>query len=525
MDQRTVWITAFLILIITRLSLLGTPGLVDPSEGRFAVAAQQMVLTGDWVTPKTIAPDGNWEAYLAKPPLFMWLAGLSMKSLGINEFSSRLPSFLSMIGISVLLFYLVKHFSSELTATRSSFVFLSTIGAIIFHPVTITDPILNLWISAIIVGFVLGGNWYFLSAISCGLGILTKGPVAIVIPAGVILSWLFITKDWAKLKTVPWVRGIACVLAVVVPWIILMENVHPDFLSYYIIEENINRYLKPDAAIRYGTLHHEPYGMIWVFGAALMLPWLPILISKVQNIFSITRIIKDPLQSLGVCWMLFPLLFFTFAKQTLPTYAFPALPGFAILCSLSCFQENKEYSPFFKYIILFFAAVFLLVLFLDSGLIIKGIPVIQTFTELDWIRLSGAVIGAGALLLLAERRFNSSLDSGLLRWSALMILGYAVFGPVVSERRSGIGGIELVKLANLSQVSTPHLRAHSLLFYGANNGVEVKIYPEIHSFLSTGVSGEKLIVRHTESNKWDNEISQKLTLMTELGAWQLYSKN
>lgn len=504
--------------------MLGTPGLVDPSEGRFAVAAQQMVLTGDWVTPKTIAPDGTWEAYLAKPPLFMWLAGLSMKFFGINEFSCRFPSFLSMIGIAVLLFCLIKNYSSEISAYRGVLIFLSLVGSIIFHPISITDPILNLWISSIIVGFVLGGKWFYVSALSCGLGILTKGPVAIVIPGGVLFCWLLLTNNWGKLKTVPWIKSIACVVAVVLPWILLMEQVHPDFLSYYIIEENINRYLKPDAAIRFGTLHHEPYGMIWVFGAALMLPWLPVLLLKAKLVFSRAAIIKDPLHAIGISWMLFPLLFFTFAKQTLPTYAFPALPGFAILCSIFCFDEKKGDSTFFKYAIYACLSVFILILFFDNGTIIKGVPVSQIFSNLDWIKFAGAIVGSGALLILAERGFRSALDVGAIRWSALMLIGFAVFGPFVSERRSGFGGIDLAKRAELSKVSTPHLRAHSLLFYGAQEGIDVKIYPEIHTFLQTGVSGEKLIVRHTESRKWDPVTNEKLSFITELGAWKLYSK-
>src|SRR4051812_47718142 len=59
---------------------IGDYGLYEPHEGHFAGVAREMVLTGDWVTPRL---DGA--PYLNKPPLFYWLILLSYAAFGINE--------------------------------------------------------------------------------------------------------------------------------------------------------------------------------------------------------------------------------------------------------------------------------------------------------------------------------------------------------------------------------------------------------------------------------------------------------
>ena len=84
---------------------LGAIGLLDKTEPMFVGAARQMVITNDWITPYW-----NDATRFDKPPLSYWLMGISMKILGISEFSARLPSAILAFSLVIVLFYTLKHF-------------------------------------------------------------------------------------------------------------------------------------------------------------------------------------------------------------------------------------------------------------------------------------------------------------------------------------------------------------------------------------------------------------------------------
>src|SRR4030042_4689128 len=65
---------------------LGTPGLMDPDEGRYAEIAREIWVLQDWLIPHL-----NFLPYLEKPPLVYWLTAFSFRVWGYTEWASRLP--------------------------------------------------------------------------------------------------------------------------------------------------------------------------------------------------------------------------------------------------------------------------------------------------------------------------------------------------------------------------------------------------------------------------------------------------
>lgn len=121
-----------------------------------------------------------------------------------------------------------------------------------------------------------------------------------------------------------------CLIAL--PWYILAEHRTPGFLNYFIVGEHIQRFLTPGwSGDKYGFAHHTPKGMIWLYAAVGLLPWIGVF-------FYWTIKFRKTLFKENKKWMSFlvlnttlPLLFFTFAGNIIYPYAFPILPMFALL--------------------------------------------------------------------------------------------------------------------------------------------------------------------------------------------------
>src|SRR5947209_4461359 len=69
------------------LAPLGSPGLLNPNEGRYTEIGREMAATGDWIVPR-LHGIPHW----AKPPLSYWAIGASLRAFGTTERAARLPS-------------------------------------------------------------------------------------------------------------------------------------------------------------------------------------------------------------------------------------------------------------------------------------------------------------------------------------------------------------------------------------------------------------------------------------------------
>ena len=86
-----------LVAAILYLPGLGRPALWEPDEGRYAEIAREMVVSGDYVTPRD-----DFELYFEKPPLVYWTEAAAIEIFGVDEFAVRLPAALFSIGQVVL---------------------------------------------------------------------------------------------------------------------------------------------------------------------------------------------------------------------------------------------------------------------------------------------------------------------------------------------------------------------------------------------------------------------------------------
>ena len=73
---------------------LGQPAITDSDEAFYAEAAREMVASGDWVTPHY-----DFEPRFQKPILYYWLTAAAYRAAGASEWTARLWSALSGVGL------------------------------------------------------------------------------------------------------------------------------------------------------------------------------------------------------------------------------------------------------------------------------------------------------------------------------------------------------------------------------------------------------------------------------------------
>jgi 4-amino-4-deoxy-L-arabinose transferase-like glycosyltransferase len=343
--QRRVlwWLLA--ITIIVRLATLGAYPLPDPSESRYAEMARKMLETGIWLVPQFDYGTPFW----GKPPLSFWLTAVSMKVFGVNEFAARLPSALMMIGCGVLVHALAHSAAGRAAALLCALVFATTGLVFVGAGAVVTDPALAFGTTLAMTGFWMAGHgtsgarrrWGFAFFVGMAIGLLAKGPVAVVLTALPIGAWIIWQRQWRELVSrLPWVAGTLLVLVLVVPWYWAAERATPGFLDYFLIGEHWKRFTEPGwTGDRYGVAHAWKRGWIWLFFVAAAVPWSIVAIDWMVRVAVAPRDrvrarLADPLFRYVLCWVLAPLVFFTVSRNVLITYVLPGLPAFALLLGL-----------------------------------------------------------------------------------------------------------------------------------------------------------------------------------------------
>jgi 4-amino-4-deoxy-L-arabinose transferase-like glycosyltransferase len=302
--------------------------LFEPDEGRYAQVPREMLQRGEWVVPHL-----QGQPYLDKPPLFYWLVMLSYRLFGAHDWAARLVPALAVHG-TILLAYL---FGRRSFGDRAAFWGAAALGlAPAFAGMgrlLVLDGVLTFWVTLALFsafeavrGDRLRPGWWLLAAAACGLGVLTKGPIALLLVAPPL---------WAhrRLTGCPWRLGwpavalfLAVALGVALPWYVAVCLRLPTFARHFLWEHNVVRFLSPFD-------HLEPvwyYAPILLFGllpgTLLLVPLARWLLSGREGAAA-ARCPEAGFLLLAGGWCG---LFFSLSGSKLPTYVLPAFPPLAL---------------------------------------------------------------------------------------------------------------------------------------------------------------------------------------------------
>lgn len=332
---------------------LGSTGLVDETEPLFAEAARLMLVKGDWVTPYW-----NGETRFDKPALVYWLMAFCYKLLGINEWGARLPSAFSAIALVVFLFYVLRCYGCTHDNRSPKQLWLGAYigsGLLALNPQTIawarvgvSDMLLSACIGGSLLAFFMGyvqsqqpehqraTAWYMAFYGLMGLGVLTKGPVAVVLPGLTILAFTLYFGNTGRVwrESLP-LRGWLLFAVITLPWYLAITVAQGwNFINAFFGYHNVERFT---AVV---NRHWAPwyfYFVVVALGAFPVSVYLPQAIARLQ-VHRRSWWLRSPRsQHLGIfalIWFLVVFGFFSIATTKLPSYVLPLMPAVAILLAL-----------------------------------------------------------------------------------------------------------------------------------------------------------------------------------------------
>ncbi|NET73351.1 MAG: glycosyltransferase family 39 protein [Sphaerospermopsis sp. SIO1G2] len=354
-----VTLTLVWLLLINFLAFiwnLGNVGLIDETEPLFAEASRQMLITGDWITPFF-----NGETRFDKPALIYWCQAIAYAIMGVNEWSARIPSALAAAAVTALGFYVVQWYFGKkdeleatanpirryLTAALTSALIALNPEMIVWGRIGVSDMLLTGCIASALLCFFMGyaqnstpsrfpNKWYIASYILMGAGILTKGPVGLVLPGLIMIIFgLYLGKFWQLWLEMHPIKGIGISLLVSTPWYILVTLDNGwNFINAFFGYHNVERFTEVVNG------HSAPwyfYFLVVLLGFAPYSIFIPAAIARLQFWRREQIINQERFQHLDLfacCWFLGVFGFFTIAVTKLPSYVLPLMPAAAILVAL-----------------------------------------------------------------------------------------------------------------------------------------------------------------------------------------------
>ncbi len=407
--------------LFVRLVAMVTLPFTDTTESRYGEMARKMVETGNWLTPQ----DGYGVPFWGKPPLNTWLAAGGMEAFGVNEFAARLPILLSALAILGLVYIWTRSVAGRNTALVSVAVLFSTVAFFGASAFVMTDIPMALGTTLVMVAFwnaVCGAapdrGWGYAVFLGLAIGMLAKGPVAVVICLIPLVIWLTLRREWFLLRRLPWIKGGALLLALTVPWYAAAEWATPGFLRYFIIGEHFERFLVPGwAGDLYGGGHDEAKGMIWVFWTGTIRPWsyaalLPLL-WKARSGARAVRSDKSGWMLYLFLWAISPMILFTFASNILPAYTIPGLPASAILMVVLYTCLWSEHPGQWRRYLFVGSASVSLVFFAGAAILAEAAPdMLRLKTHKMLVAKAREMVPGAPIYRVEQRSFSSEFYTG-----------------------------------------------------------------------------------------------------------------
>jgi 4-amino-4-deoxy-L-arabinose transferase-like glycosyltransferase len=398
MNQKFFIFSLVAASLVCVIGMLGIP-LIDIDAAQYASMSREMASAGNYLQLYDLGKD-----YLDKPPLLFWLSSLSIQLFGVYDWAYRLPSILCL-GLalwSVYRFTLLYY--NELIAQLSVLVLASSQAFILMAHDVRCDTML--------MGFVMFSIWqlaawyqsnawkhFVMAFMGIGLGMLTKGPIAIVVPGISFAIHFLLQRNWKQFFRWEYILGVIIVGVLLIPMSIGLYTqfdlqpgkiIHgvpiQSGLRFYYWTQSFGRYTGENV---FNEMNHFTFlleNMLWSF-----LPWIFLfliaLVISVKDIVKSRFKLQNHEEFIAAGGFIATYCMLARSQAQLPHYIFVVLPFAAIVTAKGLHQiyfsdgflKLKKVALYFHGFIftLLWAAVIMIVLFvfIDMPVYVKIVAI------------------------------------------------------------------------------------------------------------------------------------------------------
>jgi 4-amino-4-deoxy-L-arabinose transferase-like glycosyltransferase len=326
------WIA--IAILASWFTLLGARPLFNPDEGRYAEIPREMLVSGDWLVPHL-----NNLVYIEKPPLQYWATALSYELFGTNVWAARFYTGLCGLMTVLVTAGLARRLWGTAVAVRAGIMLASSLALLVMSQQLTLDMSLTFFTTLTFAGFCAAQNApsvrqrrysMWLAWASAAGAFLTKGLVALVLPALTLCAYSLLYRNWRPWSRLSIVSGCIIFLLIALPWCVLMQRHVPQFIDFFFIREHFQRFLT-----RIEARYEPPWFFIPVLAAG-SLPWL---LPAGRALAGAWGRSKTPgefdARAFLWIWCIVVFAFFSMSDSKLIPYILPLFPALALLMASS----------------------------------------------------------------------------------------------------------------------------------------------------------------------------------------------
>ena len=95
---------------------------------------------------------------------------------------------------------------------------------------------------------------------AAALAVLTKGPMALLLPGAIVIVFLVLQRDIGALRWLCSPLGVLVFAVIALPWFVVVSVRNPEFVNFFVVKQHVDRFFRPD--------EHQPfptYSQSWVW--------------------------------------------------------------------------------------------------------------------------------------------------------------------------------------------------------------------------------------------------------------------
>jgi len=316
-----------ILVVLTLPYVLGSWHQIQEIDSiQYAEIAREMVESG-----KVLPLRDDYQPYLDKPPMTFWMVALSYRLFGVNNVSYRIPAIIMAL-LSLVATYRIGTLVYGRGTARLGTVLLASCIA---YTAMLSSPKVDM----ILIGFLTLAFWAYyererrpwtvhLFYLFAGFGMLTKGPIALVVPLLSVGTEVVFRRNREALRSMRPLTGLAIIVAVTAPWYIALYREFGFRGPYFaLFEQSFGRIF-----VRTYRNRTDPFfflhTLLWSFQ-----PWaFPFLLGLIIGVlravkFKVLLWKEVPLYG----WFIWTFLGISLSSYKLPHYLFWTAPAAALI--------------------------------------------------------------------------------------------------------------------------------------------------------------------------------------------------